>query len=130
MMSSLSAVMVVKTLVALHLALGFGLLALLAVVVAMAVPAAVRGKPPPARYRTLQRVAAAGILSELVIGLALLAVQLRPRDNLHVVYAAAAVLVMPVARLLVRTDRGKARLYQVGGSILLLGVLFRLVTTG
>jgi hypothetical protein len=122
--------MVLQTLVSLHLAIGFGLLALLVAITVLAVPAAVRGQPPPPLYRTLHRVAAGAIVAEVVVGLVLLGLQARPRDNLHLVYGAAALLVMPVARLLVRADRGKARVYQVGGTVLLLGVLFRLVTTG
>jgi hypothetical protein len=46
------------------------------------------------------------------------------------VYAAAAVLVVPAARAMGRRDPSRARFYHVGGTLLLVGVLFRLVTTG
>jgi hypothetical protein len=49
---------------------------------------------------------------------------------LHLVYALAALMVMPAARLMIRRDPGHGRVYQIGATTLLLGVLFRLVTTG
>jgi hypothetical protein len=117
-------------LVAVHLVAAVVLLALVAVILAIALPAAFRGQPPPGLYHPLQRVVAALILAQVAVGGVLLLAGRRPLTNLHLVYALAAMLVMPVARLLVRRDPRRARLFQVGGTLLLLGVVFRLLTTG
>ncbi len=115
---------------AIHLAMGLGLLALVVVILALALPAALRGQAPPALYRPLHRAVAGLVLAQVVVGVLLLLVGRRPHTNLHLIYAVAAILVMPVARSIVRHDRGRARLIQLGGTLLLLGVLFRLATTG
>ena len=117
-------------LIEVHLVLGLGLLALVAAVVVISAPAALRGHPPPAIYLRLHRVATVLILAEVFLGALLFALGRRPQTNLHVVYALAAVLVMPVARSLAGRGRSRAGIYQLGGTILLLGVIFRLTTTG
>jgi Na+-transporting NADH:ubiquinone oxidoreductase subunit NqrE len=113
-----------------HLLLGFCLLALVAVALVIGVPAALRRKPPPPLYLRLHRLVALLVLIEAVIGGLLFVSGRRPHFNLHVVYALAAILVMPVAMSVASRDPSKARLYHVGGTLLLLGVVFRLVTTG
>jgi CheY-like chemotaxis protein len=110
--------------------LGFGLLGLVAVILVIGGYAAVRNDPPPALYLGLHRVAAALVLAEAFFGALLYMSGRRPHVNLHLVYALAAVLVIPVARSMARRDPSKARFYHVGGTLLLLGVLFRLVSTG
>jgi hypothetical protein len=120
----------VARLVEVHHVLGLGLLALVAAVVVIGAPAALRGKAPPSLYLPMQRAAAALIFVEVVLGAALIALGRRPHASLHLVYALAAVLVMPVARSLAGRGRSRAAMYQVGGSVLLLGVIFRLATTG
>jgi hypothetical protein len=117
-------------LVALHLVAAVVLLALVAVILAMALPAALRGKPPPGLYHPLHRVAAALVVAQVGVGGILLLAGRRPLSNLHLVYALAAILVMPAARVLVGRDPRRARLFQLGGTLLLLGVIFRLLTTG
>jgi hypothetical protein len=117
-------------LVAAHLATGLGALAVAAVTLAIAVPPAVRGGPPPRVYRPLHRAVAAMVGATVLVGGLLYVTQHRPQTGLHLVYAVAALLVMPVARALVRRDPARARAYQLGGTLLLLGVIFRLVTTG
>jgi hypothetical protein len=122
--------MIERGLVGTHMLLGFGLVALVAVVLAMAGYAAFRQVRPPPLYIQLHRVAAGLVLVEVLVGTLLLISGRRPHVNLHLLYALAAVLVMPVARSLARRDPPKAPLYHVGGTLLLLGVLFRLLTTG
>ncbi|MDP9325169.1 MAG: hypothetical protein M3O87_01355 [Candidatus Dormibacteraeota bacterium] len=117
-------------LVALHLGAAVVLLALVALILAMALPAALRGNPPPGLYHPLRRVAAALLLAQVSVGGILLLAGRRPLTNLHLIYALAAILVMPAVRLLVRRDPRRARFFQLGGTLLLLGVLFRLLTTG
>jgi hypothetical protein len=122
--------MIQRALSEVHLVLGLGLLALVAAIVVVAAPAALRGRAPLPIYPLLHQAAAMLIVIQLALGILLFAGGRRPRDNLHLVYAAAAILVMPVARSMVRRDQAKARLYQLGGTVLLLGVVFRLATTG
>jgi hypothetical protein len=110
--------------------LGFGLLALAATLVVIGGNAAVRRARPPARYLQLHRVAVGLVLAEAFLGALLFIGGRRPHVELHLVYAAAAVLVMPAARAMGRRDPSRARFYHVGGTLLLLGVLLRLVTTG
>jgi hypothetical protein len=113
-----------------HMLVGLGLLGLVAAIAVIAAPAAVRGHSPPALYPLLHRAAALFIAAEVILGAALFASGRRPHDGLHLLYAAAAILVMPLARSMVRRDKSKARLYQLGGTVLLLGVVFRLTATG
>jgi hypothetical protein len=122
--------MIEHGLIAGHLLLGFGLLALVAAVLVIGLRAALRRHPPPRLYLRLHRVVAVLVLAEAAVGGLLFAAGKRPNQNLHLVYALAAILVMPVAISLASRDKSKARLYHVGGTVLLLGVLFRLVTTG
>jgi drug/metabolite transporter (DMT)-like permease len=117
-------------LVDLHLILGLALVALVAAIVVLALPAALAGRPPPKVYIPLHRLAAAAIGLQIVLGALLLGTGKRPGTVLHLVYALAALLVMPAARLMIRRDPGHGRVYQIAGSALLLGVLFRLATTG
>jgi hypothetical protein len=121
---------VTSVLVGIHLVLGIVILAVVAAVVVIAFPAAVRRRPPPRPYRPLQRAAAGLVLAEVGIGGLLLVTGRRPASDIHFIYALAVVLVMPVAYALAGRDRGHARLYHVGGSLLLLGVVLRLITTG
>jgi hypothetical protein len=117
-------------LVDLHLILGLALVALVAAILVLALPAAVAGRPPPRLYIPIHRLAAVAIGLQVGLGALLLGAGKRPGAVLHLVYALAALLVMPTARLMIRGDPGHGRLYQIGGTALLLGVLFRLLTTG
>jgi drug/metabolite transporter (DMT)-like permease len=117
-------------LVDLHLILGLALVFLVAAILVLALPAALAGRRPPQLYIPLHRLAAAVIGLQIVLGALLLATGKRPGTVLHLVYALAALMVMPAARLMIRRDPGHGRVYQIGATTLLLGVLFRLVTTG
>lgn len=117
-------------LVEVHLVVGLGLLALVAAAAVIGAPAALRGQAPPAIYSWIHRAAAAVIFAQVLVGAVLFAIGRRPQSNLHVVYALAAVLVMPVARSLAGRAHSRAHIYQLGGTVLLLGVIFRLSTTG
>jgi hypothetical protein len=116
-----------RALVEVHLVVGLGLLAVVAAVVVIA---ALRGHGQSPLLARLQRAVAALIVAQVFLGAVLFAVGKRPQTNLHLVYALAAILVMPVARSMARRSRSTALLYQVGGPVLLLGVIFRLATTG
>jgi hypothetical protein len=113
-----------------HLVLGFCLLALVAAILVIGVPAALRHSPPPPLYLLLHRVVAVLVLAEVGIGGLLFIAGKRPNVNLHLVYALVAIMVMPVALSMASRNPSQARLYHIGGTLLLLGVLFRLVTTG
>jgi hypothetical protein len=119
-----------RALIEAHLVLGFGLLALAAALALIGGYAAVRRGRPPARYLQLHRVAAGLVLAEAFLGAVLFIGGRRPHVELHLVYAVAALLAMPAARAMGRRNPSRARFYHVGGTLLLLGVLFRLVTTG
>lgn len=125
-----SAAMMPAALVAAHLVIAVAALATVAVNLVMAALPALRGGQPPRLYRSLHRATAALVGIAALLGVALYATGLRPRTDLHLVYAAGALLAMPVARALVRRDPARARLYQLGGTALLLGVIIRLIGTG
>ena len=116
-------------LVGAHLLVGG--LALGAAVAAMvlAAPRALANRPPPDLYRPLHRAASALVVAAIVVGALLYVTSHRPAHSLHYLYAAAALLVMPVADALGRQDPSRARFYQLGGTALLAGVMFRLFTT-
>lgn len=116
--------------VAAHLLVAVAAISVIGVNLVMAAVPALRGGQPPRLYRPLHRAAAGLIGAAVLLGLLLYATQHRPRSDLHLVYAATALAVMPVARVLVRRDPSRARLYQLGGTALLLGILLRLVGTG
>ena len=120
----------VQLLIDLHLILGLALLVLVASILVLALPAALSGRPPPKPYVPLHRLAAVAMGLQVALGAVLLWAGRRPGTGLHLVYALAALVTMPYARLMIRRDPGHGRIYQVGGTALLLAVLFRLVTTG
>ena len=120
----------VQLLIDLHLILGLALLVLVASILVLALPAALSGRPPPKPYVPLHRLAAVAMGLQVALGAVLLGAGKRPGTGLHLVYALAALVTMPYARLMIRRDPGHGRIYQVGGTALLLAVLFRLVTTG
>ena len=120
----------VQLLIDLHLILGLALLVLVASILVLALPAALSGRPPPKPYVPLHRLAAVAMGLQVALGAVLLGAGKRPGTGLHLVYALAALVAMPSARLMTRRDPGHGRIYQVGGTALLLGVVFRLVTTG
>jgi hypothetical protein len=119
-----------RFLIGIHLVLGFTLLVVVASILVLALPAALRGGPPPRVYLPLHRLAAALIGLQVLLGLALLGTGRRPGTALHPVYAIAALATMPAVRLMSRRIPGRGRLYQMGGTALLLGLLYRLATTG
>ena len=119
-----------RLLIDLHLILGLALLVLVALILVLALPAALSGMPPPKPYVPLHRLAAVAVGFQVALGAILLGAGKRPGTVLHLVYALAALVAMPSARLMTRRDPGHGRIYQVGGTALLLGVVFRLVTTG
>ena len=122
--------MVERVAVDIHLVLGFGLPVLVAAIIVVALPAALKGQQPPTFYLAMQRMVTGVVLAQVIVGALLFATGRRPQTNLHVAYALAAVVVMPVAMSLARQNPLRARLYQLGGTALLLGVLVRLVATG
>jgi hypothetical protein len=119
-----------RLLVDLHLGVWVALVVVVAAILVLAMPAALGGRPPPAVYVPLQRATAALIGLQVVVGAMLFASGRRPQTSLHLVYAVAALATMPVARALARRSPGHARWYQLGGTLLLLGLLLRLFGTG
>ena len=119
-----------RLLIDLHLGLWVGLAAIVAVVLMVSLPAALQGRQPPALYVPMQRAVAVLIGLQVVLGALLLGIGRLPQTPLHLLYAAAALATMPVARALARRSQAGARWYQVGGTLLLLGFLVRLFGTG
>jgi hypothetical protein len=119
-----------RLLIDLHLGVWLALMIMVAVSMLSALPAALRRRQPPALYVPLHRVAAALIGLQIVIGALLLAAGRRPDTPLHLGYAAAVLVTMPAARALARRSPGSARWYQLGGTLVLLLLLFRLFETG
>ena len=122
--------MIERALVQTHLVFGFGLLVMVAAALVIAAPAVLRGRTPAPLYAALQRAVTVFILAQVALGVVLFISGKRPQTNLHLVYALAAILVLPVARSLAHRRQATAPLYQLGGTVLLLGVIFRLATTG
>lgn len=119
-----------QLLIDLHLGVWLALMVMVAVILVSGFPAALGGRQPPALYVPLHRAAAGLIGLQVVIGALLFATGRRPQTLLHLVYAAAALATMPVARALARGSQGNARWYQLGATLLLLGLLLRLFGTG
>ena len=68
---------------------------------------------------------------DALVGIALIASGHGPSDLLHVVYGAAALLVLPIARWAGRGgDTRRRALWVAAGSVVLAGVLLRLAQTG
>jgi hypothetical protein len=78
----------------------------------------------------LRRVAIIAVTAAAVVGLALLASGQRPRAGLHLLYGLLAVAVVPVAAELARRTPRRGGLYHAAAGLLLLGIAFRLTTTG
>jgi hypothetical protein len=119
-----------RLLIDLHLGLWLALAVIVAVLLVSALPAAFSGRRPPAIYLPLHRAAAGLIGLQVVIGALLLATGRRPQTPLHLLYAVAVLATMPVARGLASRSHSNAPWYQLGGTVLLLGLLFRLFGTG
>jgi hypothetical protein len=94
---------------------------------------ALRAGSAPARAWVDRAILGALALVALdgLLGLTLVALGHAPTDLLHVVYGAAALLVLPVARYAGRARELRRRaLWVAGGSVVLLGILLRLAQTG
>jgi ABC-type Fe3+ transport system permease subunit len=117
--------------VAAHLALAAGA-AVLTVAVGLAALAAI------ASTRPLRRLIDRLILAVLVVvgiaiasGLLLLVTGHGPTDPLHLLYAVAAFVALPVARFAVPSIRTQRRMWiLVVGAVVLLGLFVRLLQTG
>jgi hypothetical protein len=71
------------------------------------------------------------VAANVLLGLGFVALGHAPTDLLHVVYAAAALVVLPATRWAGRAgDLRRRGLWVAGGSIVLLGILLRLAQTG
>lgn len=100
----------------------------LALVAVVAVGAAWRR---PARFATDRTIllALALVAVGIASGLVVLLTGGRPDDPLHLVYAVAALLVLPVARFWGRLERHRTAVLGVGG-VLLAALVLRLFQTG
>jgi len=70
------------------------------------------------------------IAGAAVLGLLLLGTGARPREWLHFLYAAVALAAVPVAARLAALEPRRGGLYHAAAGLLLLGILYRLTTTG
>jgi hypothetical protein len=112
---------------------GLAIVALAAALACLAAAVALRMGSRPARPWVDRAilVALAVIALEGLLGLGLVALRHAPGDLLHVVYGVAALIVLPAARWAGRsTDLRRRALWMAGGSLALLGILFRLGQTG
>lgn len=114
----------------LHLALAIIAAGLALVVGGLAVAASVRGAM--ARFAMDRAILAteAVVAVAIVTGLVQLGATSGPRDGLHLLYAAVALLALPVARAWRGGRRGPQPLPLAIGALVLLGVLVRLAQTG
>ena len=119
-----------RVLVAIHLVLGFALIAILLAIVAVGLFAAFRRPAPPRAYFVLHTVAAWLLVVVVGFGALLFALGNRPRDILHLAYAGTALVTMPIVRSMIGSNPERAKWYHVGGSVFLFGLLVRLATTG
>jgi hypothetical protein len=77
-----------------------------------------------------RRILIAAASGAVVLGLLLLATGSRPKEGLHFLYAALALGVVPVTARLAAREPRRGGLYHALAGLLLLGVLYRLTTTG
>jgi len=78
----------------------------------------------------LRRVAILAVTAAAVVGLALLATGAHPHEPLHLLYGLLALATVPVAAELARRTPRRGGLYHALAALLLLGLAFRLSTTG
>jgi hypothetical protein len=64
------------------------------------------------------------------VGLLLLAAGQRPKESLHFLYAAVALAAVPIAARFAAREPRRGGLYHAAAGLVLLGVLYRLTTTG
>jgi hypothetical protein len=110
-------------------AIGLAAVDMLVLVAAIALALGVNG----ARLWLDRAILVALVLAGLdaFVGIALIASGHGPSDLLHVVYGAAALVVLPVVRWAGRgRDLSRRALWVVAGSVVLAGVLLRLAQTG
>lgn len=119
------------TVEAIHRLIAYGAIALVATGCAWSVLLAVTGRPAGPAFDRFQ----AALVSLLVVGAAsggiLLATGTQPGDGLHLVYAAIALAVVPLARSFGDRSGGRAATVLILGAFVVLGgLLYRLFTTG
>jgi hypothetical protein len=102
-----------------------------AVCLAAAVVAWARARPPAVLLDRLILLSLAGLVVTIVTGGAVALVSGPPRDSLHLVYGAAALLPLPVARYAARSGSARRRAAYLGlGALTTGGLLVRLFQTG
>jgi hypothetical protein len=77
-----------------------------------------------------RRAVLVAVLLAAVGGLAMLATRDHPRSGLHIVYGALAVLTVPIATRLSKQAPARVGLYHAAAGLVLLGIGYRLLTTG
>lgn len=112
-----------------HLYLAWLVVALVVVLGLVAGVGALRRSDAPPLYVGIRRFVLGLLGLQVLVGAVLLVIGHRPHDGLHLMYAALALAALPVAGALGRKSPRPA-LYEVGGAVVLLGIVFRLFGTG
>lgn len=113
-----------------HRVLAYGTVAAVAVGFVWSLALAVRGRPGARVFDRYQFLIVGIGLVAAMAGAALLASGSRPRDDLHLLYAALAIGIIPLARSFLGGQDSRRPAFIVLAFVVLGGVLYRLLTTG
>lgn len=116
---------------AIHRLLAYVAIPSIAVGIGWSVLLAVAGRPGGSAYERFQAAVVSVLLVGSAGGLILLATGARPADGLHLLYAAIALAMVPLARSFTRRPGGRGAAALLLAAFVALGaVLYRLFTTG
>ncbi len=113
-----------------HRILGYGTVVAVAVGLVWSVVATRSAASGGRRFVRFQALVVGLFIVAAVAGAGLLMTGGQPKEGLHVVYAAIAIAVLPLARTFVPTTNGRAGIAVVAGFVVLGFVLYRLFATG
>ena len=113
-----------------HRILGYGTVVAVAVGLVWSVAATRSGASGDRRFARFQAVVVGLFIVAAVAGAGLLITGGQPKEGLHVVYAAVAIALLPLARSFVPATDRRAGIAVVAGFVVLGLVLYRLFATG
>ena len=116
---------------AIHRFIAYLAIPLLAAGIGWSVAVALVGRAGGAAFERFQAAVVALLIAGITSGAILLATGARPADGLHLVYAAIALAVVPLARSFSPQASGRGAAALLLAAFVVLGaVLYRLLTTG